>query len=79
MSFSLHFLYISTGFNFPNVKMSALLDSFILLFLSPLLDFAHVTKKKCIHVIFLKEFKSCETYSIISTVTTGRIKQLNHF
>lgn len=55
-SFSLHILYISKGFNFSNAKITALLESFILLFLPLLLDF-HIIKKMCIHLIFLKKFK----------------------
>lgn len=52
-----HFLYISKGFNLPSLKISTLLESFLLLFLPFLLDFAPVIKKGCICVIFLNIFK----------------------
>lgn len=56
-----HFLYIS--YTFPkdsillSLKISTLLESFLLLFLPFLLDFAPVIKKGCICVIFLNRFK----------------------
>lgn len=56
-SFSLHFLYISKGFNLSSLKISTLLESFLLLFLPFLLDFAPIINKRCICYIFLNRFK----------------------